>query len=351
MAISLYDTVALTAIVEQLKLPSQFLLDTFFPGITTSETEFVAVDVFVGQRRLAPFVSPLLEGKLVESLGVTTNQFKPAYLKPKTRLDPMRPIRRSIGEQIGGNQMSPADRERANLAFELEQHITMINRRLEWMAAQALINGSVTVAGEGYPTQTVNFGRAGALTIAQLTGSNAWTLTNVNAASNPVVPSNNLQDWSALVLQACGLPVTDIVFTPGAWKVFRQDPIIKSVVAALNYNAPGLAAGGVNAKIGGQFMGNWGPWRLWLYYDWYVDPVSLTETAMIPDGTVIMGSDQLNGTRAFGAILDPELAYISAPYAPKSWTTQDPGARWLMTQSSPLVIPTQVNASLTATVF
>ena len=349
MAISLYDTISLAAIVEQMKLPSQFLLDTFFPGITVSQTEFIAVDVFVGQRRMAPFVSPLLEGKLVESLGMTTNQFKPAYLKPKTRLDPLRPIRRAIGEQIGGRDFSPVEREQQNLAFELDQHITMINRRLEWMAAQALVTGSVTVAGEGYPSQTVNFGRAASLTIAQLTSTAAWTLANIT--SNSLVPSNNLQDWSALVLQASGLPVTDIIFTPGAWKVFRADPNVKSIIASLNYTAANLQASGVTAKTGGQFMGNWGPWRLWLYYDWYIDPTSLTETAMIPDGTVIMGSDQLNGTRAFGAILDPELGYVAQPYAPKSWTTQDPGARWLMTQSSPLVIPTQVNAALVATVF
>ncbi|MBX6382085.1 MAG: major capsid protein [Microbispora sp.] len=342
MALSLYDTATLVAMVEQLKPPSNFLLDTFFPGVVTSNTEFVAVDVFVGKRRLAPFVSPLVEGKIVESLGMTTSQFKPAYIKAKTRLDPFRPIRRQIGEQIGGQNMTPAEREAQNLAFELAQQIQMVDRRLEWMAAQALVNGSVTISGENYDAQTINFGRDPSLTIA-LSGAAKWGQTGV-------YPSENLLDWSALPLKASGLAVTDVVFTPAAWKLFRKDPNVQDVIRSFANAEPSLRASGVQAQTGGQYLGNWGPFRLWLYFDWYIDPSDGQEKPMIPDGTVLMGSNQLNGTRAFASIIDPEVGYTALPYAPKSWTTQDPAARWLMTQSAPLVIPTQVNACLAATV-
>ncbi len=71
---------------------------------------------------------------------------------------------------------------------------------------------------------------------------------------------------------------------------------------------------------------------------------------MIPDGTVLGVSDQLNGTRAYGAIKDPEFAYGAMAYAPKSWTQKDPAQRFLMLQSAPLVIPSRVNACLAATV-
>ena len=343
MAISLYDTVSLVAMVEQMKPPSSFLLDTFFPGVVTSTTEYVAVDVFVGKRRMAPFVSPLVEGKFVESLGVTTNQFKPAYLKPKTRLDPFRPIRRMIGEQIGGQDMSPVEREALNLAAELNGQVMMINRRLEWLAAQAPLNGSVTISGENYDAQTIAFGRDSSLTIA-LTGGNRWGQAGI-------LPSENLLDWSALPLKASGLPVTDVIFTPAAWKLFRKDTNVVQVIQSFQNAEPTLRASGVNAQVGGQYLGKWGSFNLWLYYDWYIDPTTGTETPMLADGTVLLGSNQLDGTRAFGAIIDPELGYSQAQYAPKSWTTQDPGARWLMTQSAPLVIPTQVNALLAATVI
>jgi hypothetical protein len=52
----------------------------------------------------------------------------------------------------------------ANLQFEMADQIDMLNRRLEWMAAQALVNGTVTITGDGFPTTLVDFGRDSALT-------------------------------------------------------------------------------------------------------------------------------------------------------------------------------------------
>lgn len=54
------------------------------------------------------FVSPLVEGKLVESRKYQTNTFKPAYIKDKRAPDLRKPIRRQIGERIGGNIPLPS---------------------------------------------------------------------------------------------------------------------------------------------------------------------------------------------------------------------------------------------------
>lgn len=343
MAISIYDTVALIGVVEQFKPPSSFLLDAFFPQVQYSETEFVAVDVYVGKRRMAPFCSPLVESRVVEVLPLSNNEFKPAYIKFKSKLDPKRPVRRMIGERIGGQQMSPAEREQANLAFELEEQVRMVNRRLEWMAAQALLNGSVTVVGDGVPSTVVNFGRDSSLAVT-LTGGSRWGQAGV-------LPSESILDWQALVLKASGLPVTDVVFTPAAWKAFRKDPNVQDVIRSFANAEPSFAASGPQARIGGLPLGQWGPLRLWLYYDWFIDPATGTETAMLADGTVLLGSDQLMGERAFASIIDSNFNYQAMPYAPRSWVENDPAIRYLMMQSAPLVIPTQVNACLAATVI
>src|SRR5471032_1247697 len=142
----IYDTNALIAIVPNLKRPQKFLLDRFFPTEVTSDTEYVSIDVDVGKRRMAPFVSPLVEGKLVEGRRIQTSTFKPAYIKDKRAPDLRKPVRRQIGERIGG-ELTGAERMAANLAFELSDQIDMIDRRLEWMAAQALVGGAVTIVG------------------------------------------------------------------------------------------------------------------------------------------------------------------------------------------------------------
>jgi hypothetical protein len=347
MAVGLYDTARLIAVVEQMKRPSSFLLDTFFPNISTSLTEKVLVDVFVNKRRMAPFVSPLAEAKFIEQIGVTTNEFKPAYIKQLDRVDPFKPIRRAIGEQIGGLQMTPAEREQVNLDSLLAQQIMMIDRRLEWMAAQALVNGYVDITGDNYPTQRVDYQRDSSLTVA-LTGTARWNISG--AIGSTAAPSANLTTWSALILKASGLPSDTVIFTPAAWEGFRQDPRVSQIVLSPQNGVPDLVATAARPAIGGQFLGTWGQFKLFLYYDWYVDPADGVEKPMIPDGTVILGSSQLNGERAFASVIDAEVGYAALPYAPKSYTTQNPGTRWLLTQSAPLVIPTQVNAAAAITV-
>lgn len=339
--LNIYDTAALIAVVENLKEPSSFLLDRYFPNVMQSDTEFVAIDVFTGKRRLAPFVNPLVEARFVEPIGFRTDIYKPPYVKPKTRLDPLRPIRRGIGERIGGSS-SPAQREAANLRLEMEDHLNQLTRRLEWMAAKAMCDGAITVVGDGVPSATISFGRASALSVA-LTGGDRWGQSGVS-------PVDNIDTWSAMFLKESGFAMTDILFTPLSWKYFRADPKVAAIVSSFQNGNANFQAAGVRAERGGQYLGTWGPYNLYLYYEWFVDPADNVEKPMVPDGTVLLSSPELSGTRAFATIIDPEIGYPSIPFAPKSWTTQDPAARWLMTQSSPLVIPTYVNASFAATV-
>ncbi len=326
-----------------------WLLDKFFPNITESDTEEVSIDVDVGLRRLAPFVSPLVEGKLVESRKFQTNSFKPAYIKDKRAPDLRKPIRRQIGERIGG-QYSAAEREMLNLQFELTDQIDMINRRLEWMAASALQTGTVTVTGEGYETQVVDFGRSSDLTIA-LSGADKWPET-VEAGKTNTKPSADIEDWAQRMLKESGAVATDIVFTTKSWKAFRLDTSVKDSAITFPALSPfgNQINPGAQIKTGAVYKGRWGNYDLWVYNDWFIDPLDGKEKPMIADGSVIMSGADLMGTRAFGAIIDPAFNYGPMAYAPKSWLQHDPAQRFIMVQSAPLVIPSRVNASLCAVV-
>ena len=342
----LYDTNALIQVVPNLKRAQKFLLDRFFPNIVTSDTEYVSIDIDIGKRRMSPFVSPLVEGKLVEQRRIQTNTFKPAYIKDKRAPDLRKPVRRMIGERIGGD-LTGAQREAANLEFELTDQIDMLDRRLEWMAAQALQTGTVTISGEGFSTVLVDFGRDATLTVAK-TGGATWTPANV--AAGTATPAKDIETWQTQILKKSGAVVKDIVFTTSSWAGFILDPILKGAIVF-----PKLAEFGNAINVGPQiasgavYKGRWGQYDLWLYNDWYVDD-SNVEQPMLIDGTVLMSGDELSGTRAFGSIVDPSFNYQSMPYAPKTWTEQDPAQRFLMMQSAPIVIPSRVNASFAAKV-
>ncbi|OKP27606.1 major capsid protein [Serratia fonticola] len=345
----IYSTNVLVQVVPNLLTSQNWLLDRFFPNVVEYTTEEVSIDVDVGRRRMAPFVSPLVQGKLVESRRFQTNTFKPAYIKDKRAPDLRKPIRRQIGERIGG-ELTPAEREQLNLMYEMTDQIDMINRRLEWMAANALVSGKITVIGDGFPTTVIDFGRSSSLTIT-LSGADKWPLSVAANATNNV-PSQAIEKWQTQVLKESGSVVTDLVFTNSSWTAFRLDTSIKDNAITFPALSPfgNQVDAGPRVEKGAVYKGRWGQFDLWLYNDWFIDPLDEIEKPMIPDGAVIMSGADLMGTRAFGAILDPAFNYGPMAFAPKSWLEPDPAQRFLMMQSAPLVIPSRVNAALCAMV-
>ncbi len=341
----IYDTNVLIQVVPNLKRAQKFLLDTFFPNLVVSDTEYVSIDVDIGKRRMSPFVSPLVEGKLVEQRRIRTNTLKPAYIKDKRVLDLRKPIRRQIGERIGG-ELTGAEREMANLGFEMTDQIDMLDRRLEWMAAQALLYGKVIISGDSFEAVHVDFERDKELSVV-LPEKEKW-----DAAKPVKTPAEHLEEWQQLILKKSGAAATDVVFTTSAWAAFMKDPLFKhaGLIFPLLNSAGNTANPGAQIARGAVHKGRWGQYNLWLYNDWFVDERNI-EQPMLPDGAVIMAGPDLMGTRAYGQILDPAFNYQSLPYAPKTWVAEDPPQRYLMMQSSPIVIPSRVNAALMATVL
>lgn len=343
-----YTTAELVEVVPNLKTSQNFLLDRYFGNIIEYDTEEVAIDIDVGLRRMSPFVSPLVEGKLVEQRKWITNKFKPPYIKDKRAPDVRKPVRRAIGERIGGGEFTAEERMMANLQFEMEDQVDMVNRRLEWMAASALTTGTVTIAGDGFQTAVIDFGRSSTLTIA-LTGSNKWGAT-LNAAGRDTNIAGQIDAFGSRILKLSGAVASDIVFTNSSWARFLQ---AEGVQGAIQY--PTLAVDGNSLNPGSQikkgaiYKGKWGQYDLWLYNDWYIDS-SNVEQPMLADGSILMTGPELLGTRAFGMIMDPKFAYKAMAYAPKTWIMDDPAQQVMMMQSAPLVIPSRVNVSLCAVV-
>ena len=341
----IYDTNTLIGVVPNLKRAQKFMLDRFYTGQADPTSEYVSIDVDIGLRRMAPFVSPLVEGKLVEQRRMQTNTFKPAYIKDKRAPDLLKATRRMIGERIGGGDLSPQERAMANIQFEMEDQVDMVDRRLEWMAVSELLTGQVVVAGDGFDTVTVDFGRAAGLTIT-LTSGARWGETNVS-------PVNDVETWALAVLKSSGAVTTDLVFDTLSWNLFSADDKLKG---AIYYPGIGVGAQGNNINIGTQvkqgaiYKGRWGNYDLWVYNDWYIDANNVEQPMLPPYSVVLSGPDVLLGTRAFGMIMDPRHNFASLAYAPKTWIRDDPAQQLMMMQSSPLPVPGRPNASLGATV-
>lgn len=334
----IFSTGVLVRVVRELPQPAPFILNSFFRDEQTETSEEIHFDVDTSKPRLAPFVSPLLPGHVVESRGHRTATFKPAYVKDKRVFDPGRPLKRAIGERIGG-QLSPEQRIQAALARDLQDQLDMLTRRQEVMGIEALRSGKITVAGDGYPSVVVDFDRHADLTVA-LTTTDRWGETGVK-------PLALLEAWALLVTKHSGATPTQVVMDLKAWQIFHADPDVQKLLDRFR-GSDRLVPTVVGQ--GGSYKGNIGNFDIWVYSGWYTNPVNGVLTPFLPDHTVIMTSPELEGARAYGAIRDEEAGYQAMPYFPKSWLEKDPSARMLLMQSAPLPVPYRVNASFCATV-
>lgn len=344
--IDIYSTNAMLKASRSLITPKLGILDLWFRTEQLEATEEIHFDIEVKKRKIAPFVAPTSQGKIIERDGYETATFRPAYVKPKTPLRPADALKRAIGEGLE-TPLTPFQRRQASLLATIADHKEMIDRRLNLMAVESVVDGKVTVKGEGYAEKVVNFGRDESLSIV-LSGFDKWD-------QEGATPIDDLEAACERVHELEGAPVTDIVMDPVATKYFRRN---KQVTDILDIRR---AAGAPTAELGGlgmasvpnglKFVGNFGSFNVWTYSEYYLDPDTNTVKPVFAPGTVVGGSDAIEGLRAYGAILDEEAGIQAVSIFHKSWVENDPSVRMLLSQTSPLPVPTRPNGSFSMKVL
>ena len=342
--VSLFETRTLIDIVSQMKRPKSFLLDTFFPGTKTFDTENVDIDIYKGKRRMAPFVAPNLAGKVVERLGFSTSSYKPPYVKPKMVTTAADILNRPAGITLYPGGITLEQRAAQQVGLDLAELDDMIIRREEWMAAQVLNAGTVVVQGDGVD-DTIDFQMDSTHKITISVAGDKWSATTAD-------PVRDLGTWARLCQKDSGITPNVCVMGSSAAAAFiarvgsntAQLSSIKVTLGQINPQAlPNGAtfigtviAPGVNVDV-------------YSYDEWYVDDAG-AEQPMVPVDKVWLGSSNAKNLRLYGAIKDLS-ALAAMPRFPKSWETPDPSARFIMVQSAPLIALNQPDAFISADVL
>jgi hypothetical protein len=343
MSVTVYSTFEMMEVQRRLPKPTNFWIDKFFPRTFTSTQETILFDdIGEEDQRLAPFVAPMAQGKVLKELGYVTRSFRPAYVKPKMILRPEKVMTRFAGEQIGGS-LSLQQRRILAIADMMSTQRGMIERRWDWMAFQALAFGQVVVEGEDYPAVTVNFGRDNTLTYT-LSGDARWTV-----GANPD-PLGDIQTARMNAYDKSSYPVNTLVFGLGAWGAFTKNTDVQNLLktdvrgsstdfraAVFNNGEPWAYEGWVRGGPNGQ-----GGYDCWTYQGRYRDDTGASQLLMNTNDVVGVGSP--NGVRAFGAIFDLD-SLQAVPMFPKMWRENDPSAEFVMTQSAPLMVPLRPNST------
>ncbi len=328
-----YTTTQLLGMRAELPKFSPFFLMMFFPQMVEFETKEVAFDKVVKGKKLAPFVSPMVAGKANRQAGKTYTSFEPAYVKPKDIVEPGQLLTRAAGEPLSGG-MGVVDRRAAAVVDLLDEQDKSITRREEWMAVQAVLNGKVTVEGEGYETMEVDFGRSAGNNVT-LAGAAKWD--TVDTATYD--PTDDLTDWAE---KSKSIPDL-LIFSKAGWKLFSKFKAVKDNLDTTRAGNTSELQLGPQLANPVQYKGRFGEYECYVYAGKYDDEDG-NEQEFMPGSLMVMAPSGYQGVRCYGAIQDAKAnanGVVAASRYPKNWFTEDPSVENLMTQSAPLmVVPT-----------
>lgn len=345
---NIFDTSTLLGTMRHLEAPSNYWLNLCFPQVIQFDTEEIDFSKLQENRKIAPLVVPTAQGVPIYSAAEERGSIKPAYVKPKDAVSASRVIRRvaGYGELNSSAPMTPQQRYNAIVTDILRQHREAIERRWEWMAAEAVLYGSVTLEDDNYPRKVVDFQRNGGHSVT-LTGGNVWGAAGVSILGL-------LESWKKTMRRAKHGGVSNrLTVGIDAWEVMRADEEIRDLIKT-DYRPQ--QQGGLDVNFGVleglevEYVGKInGTTDVYVYSDYYELPDG-TVTDFMDPRDVVLTSPTIGGIRCFGAIQDVEASFQPLAIFPKMWNQKDPSATFVMSQSAPLMVPLNPNASFRARV-
>lgn len=344
MSIDIFEpTTMIEALVTNFP-PHMFLTKMFFGDRKLHSTRVVDFDIQKGKRRMAPFVNRLNKGKVIERSDLKAMRMEPPYLKPKMVTTAEEIMKRGPGEPVyvqdGSN--APAARAAKILAEDVTGLQMLLNRRIEWMAAKSLFTGIIPVKGEGVDLEIdLGYGTDQKKT---LTGTAKWSAT---ATADPV---GDFVKWARQIKKLTGkVPRAAVVGRNAAISLEKNEAFTK---ALNNLRTEAGLLGYKDLPEGAQYMGYIAKagLELFTYDEWYIDDETGDEVEMVPENAVLVGAATARCRRHYGAIYDVEAGNFEVETFVKSWTEEDPSARFVLAQSAPLTAIEEPEAFVVAIV-
>lgn len=347
MDYDLFDLATLADVYRRVKVSPSYWLDTYFNRQINFEGKKIIFErVYGDDRKLAPFVVPNVSGRPQRLSGYEALDFSPAYSKQKDVVDYTMHIERQVGEALGGS-LTIAQRRDAVVAELIRLQKVKMQNTWNWMAARALIDGKVLISGEDYPATLVDFRRDADLTSVLTTGAR-WTEPTAD-------PLADLRERRVLANGLSGARIARYVFGGNAWELFSQRVDLRELMRAeyagrgqntqVNLMREGF---GDTVEYMGTMSGANGQGRMEFFVDTsrFVSPETGLEEFHLDQNTVVgISPDVVGGTRCFAAIMDKAANFKPLPMFFKNWEEQDPSQEYLLTQSAPLMVPREPNAT------
>lgn len=337
-----YETRTLLAPFEEGPVVHTFLRDTFFTAREYPPTNLVEFDYRRGRRKMAPFVAPLIGGKVMERQGFETRFFRAPRIAPVRALRTPDLEARLPGETIYSGRTA-ADRAAELLAEDVIFCDEAISRREEWMCRQCLVNGKITVTAENGYTYDINYLEYG-LGAGAGTANNHETvaITWDQATSDPLA---DLERARLNTIKASGISPNVALFGNTAKETF-----IRNANVAKYLDNRRFELGSVAPVIQSDSVVRFGMvpgMELYHYSEFFEDDAG-TLFPMLPDALVMILSTNVPNKIVYGAFTQLENAKsktfqtYQTSRIPFVYGDEEDGSLFYRLTSCPLPMPADV---------
>lgn len=345
--INLYEPRTLAEVVRTTPPVHTFFLDKYFTHIKTFSTKRVDLDIVKGDRRMAPFVHPLVGGKVMRNAGYATESYAPPLVNPLDVTTAEDALERLPGEDIYSGK-TPEERAAQQLIEEYKKLNDAATRREEWMAVQAIMEGQIHVIGEGM-NEVIEFGFTNKV---KLDTAKQW-------GKSGATPLDNLGDWVDMVLVNGFANVDHAIMGKVALRKFLNDEGVQKLLdnrrIEMGLIHPKDLDGGV------KYIGHLNDPDLdiytynGVYLDDWTNPLAPETKPLIDDNKIALMPSNPNFMRAYARcsyIDDVTRRTVTAQTERllRTYVKHGPDRKILELQTRPLTVPDKVDSWLVAEV-
>jgi hypothetical protein len=326
-----FDTVAMLTAMEGLTPAEQFLTQTLFPRTQFFEGRFAQVDSRKGRRLLAPVVKFGQPGRAVAREPVKTSFFEVPEIKP-VRVSSVADLDQRILGENSYSRRSAEDRLAEILVKDIADLTDAIVRRIEKMASDLLLSGSISYALDDGTVESLVYG-----TVTPTVPTAKW-----DAAGDPVA---DLTAACNAIITASGLPPDVLIMGASVVSALLSNPKVQSQLNTLHLVSGSIQPTAPKGIGTAQYLGAlYRPYlSLYSYSEAFEDDAGALKK-MVPDDTAIVGCSSSPATVSFGSVSQTEQdgevrTYADVKYVPRRLSTPREDKVELRIASRPALVP------------
>ena len=343
---SFYDTHALIAATKQMVPPRNFLRDRYFPFNPSADlfsTERVLVEIQDGDKKMAPFVTPMKNGVLMERNAARMEELEPPTIAPSRILTADMLKKRGFGEALN-SELSPQQRAQQFTLQDIADLNDAISRREEKISSDLLFTNKALMKHiTDDPNKTDDM-------LLDFTGDEPsnYILAAKWEVNTPWITIESDIHNMILMLTRRGLPATDLILGTNVALVLKNNEELIKHLDTRNLDTGVLSAEELSA--GATLLGHL------VVMGHKLNLITYDETYRDDDGEIkefvptnrICLTAPASGRRCYGStVLIPEGQTEFVNYTndrvPQYIVDRDHNIRKITVHSHPLLMPRNVN--------